>query len=1006
MTKSSSLVLDSFQIAFTAARSVNSTARLDDFLPPRDHPRYLGTLSRLVQIDLDFGWRQGRPRALSSYLLEYPELSSDADIRHELLLCEENLRKLHEGVRRSESPSGRLGSRIDPNFPPMPGFPSVGTKFLDFELVAELGRGSFGRVYVARQPRMADRLVVLKIAADVDMETQTLAQLVHTHIVPVYSFHSESSLKAACMPWLGATTLAHVFTQIAQRQELPKSGRFLRSTLQVSFSGNAPASGIGWPKTDPVISLPPELPIIAPAATSVLLEQIDRMSWIETVLWLGSCLADALAHAHDRGIIHRDLKPANILLTDEGQPMILDFNLAFDPRRAANRNERIGGTINYMAPEHLEAFQGGKGVVDARSDIYSLGVILYQLLTLQHPHNQPVLAEEDLQTLLEGRNKPPRSVCELNPSATPAVDAILRKCLHQDPEKRYQSARELHEDLERQRNHLPLEHTPEPSLVERGQKWSYRHPRLATAGLISLIAGVMISLLLWGFVWRGQALTQASARQRQADFQQAFSLVQFMLNTRCEDRDWLEQGCTRAAQCLAIWGVLDRGDWRQDPAWLALSPTQRLQQEENIGEVLFLLARGKDRLADTLAGEAKKREQTIVTELLARARGCFAEDQLPPLILRFEAGLLVRAGLAREASQLMTAAQKLNAHTPRALALDGADFAFRGHYRDAVKALSEAVALQPNHFAAWFAVGYAKDSLLDNAGAIAAYSTAIALEPDFPWTYSNRGLVLLRQGESQLAWNDFDHLVQVLPDELEPRINRALADHRLNRNIAAKSDLTAVLEMKTRYSRVWFMRSRVLAALGDIVGAEQDLQRGLKELPQDEQDRLARAVAFIGQGKLKEALLDLDAVLARNPRSYVARSNKAYLLAEKLDRLQDAIYILDRAVDMYPDAVALRSGRAVYHARLGHNKEATLDIGDVLKREKNADLLYQSACVYALLSKDQRHLRQQALGYLAAALDAGYRKVEQARTDPDLELLRDDPGFEKLLEAVKLLERK
>src|SRR5437763_3618638 len=105
---------------------------------------------------------------------------------------------------------------------------------------------------------------------------------------------------------------------------------------------------------------------------------LEGSTYIEAVLWIGAGLAAGLAHAHEHGILHRDLKPANVLLTDDGQPMLLDFNLAQDTKQASGASAAsVGGTLPYMAPEHLEAFRGADRAVDARSDVYGLGVILY-----------------------------------------------------------------------------------------------------------------------------------------------------------------------------------------------------------------------------------------------------------------------------------------------------------------------------------------------------------------------------------------------------------------------------------------------------------------------------------------------------------------------------------------------------------------------------------------------------------------------------------------------------
>src|SRR5205807_1392074 len=121
---------------------------------------------------------------------------------------------------------------------------------------------------------------------------------------------------------------------------------------------------------------------LSAVGSHVLLDKLEGYTYVQSVLWIASRLADGLAHAHERGILHRDLKPANILLTDEGQPMLLDFNLSADTKLGTSPEAAmIGGTLIYMSPEHIEAFRGGQRPVDARSDIYSLGLILYELLT-------------------------------------------------------------------------------------------------------------------------------------------------------------------------------------------------------------------------------------------------------------------------------------------------------------------------------------------------------------------------------------------------------------------------------------------------------------------------------------------------------------------------------------------------------------------------------------------------------------------------------------------------
>src|SRR5262249_37149420 len=131
-------------------------------------------------------------------------------------------------------------------------------------------------------------------------------------------------------------------------------------------NGAAAESAVDTPIAEPPCPTAPE--------NTVTLRMLEGMSYTNAVLWMGARLADGLAHAHERGILHRDLKPANVLLTDEGQPMLLDFNLSVDAAQETGAPAAlVGGTLPYMAPEHLEALKGSSKPVDARSDIFGLG---------------------------------------------------------------------------------------------------------------------------------------------------------------------------------------------------------------------------------------------------------------------------------------------------------------------------------------------------------------------------------------------------------------------------------------------------------------------------------------------------------------------------------------------------------------------------------------------------------------------------------------------------------
>src|SRR5262249_24979605 len=144
----------------------------------------------------------------------------------------------------------------------------------------------------------------------------------------------------------------------------------------------------------------------------VTLKMLESLTYVDAVLWIAARLADGLSHAHERGILHRDLKPANILLTEDGQPMLLDFNLSRDRKaRGGAAAASIGGTLPYMAPEHLEAFCGKRSTVDERSDLFSLGVILYELLAGKTPFaSTGGVSRSVLEKMIADRHEPLESL--------------------------------------------------------------------------------------------------------------------------------------------------------------------------------------------------------------------------------------------------------------------------------------------------------------------------------------------------------------------------------------------------------------------------------------------------------------------------------------------------------------------------------------------------------------------------------------------------------------------
>jgi serine/threonine protein kinase len=482
--------LDDFVEAYEAAQTSGEEVDLTQFLPERNHLLYPRVLRELVRVDLEYGWQRGRPRRLADYQRLFPDLFGDPSAVQEIAFEEYRLRHQAGEQPVATEYERAFGVRTagwpEPCRPPHPGtasadpaaaalMPELGSEFLGFRLLAELGRGGFGRVYLAQQPGLGDRLVALKVSTDLATEARALARLQHANIMPIYSVHVATPLQALCMPFLGSTTLADVLRDLRGHDSLPTSGKGLVSTLhdRTRKVGQPATETEGLarpPHTDnvpPCSAHPPRAAELEPSPNQQPpdnLEKLSRLTYVDAVLCLAERLADGLAHAHDHGVLHRDLKPANVLLTDEGEPMLLDFNLSAARTQWANpTTAAVGGTLPYMAAEHLEALDGGARAVDERSDLYSLGLILYELLTSRHPFPlRRGRVSDILPAMIADRDQPPPLVRCWNPAVSPAVESIVRHLLEPKPGRRYQSARDLREDLERQLSGRPLCHALDP----------------------------------------------------------------------------------------------------------------------------------------------------------------------------------------------------------------------------------------------------------------------------------------------------------------------------------------------------------------------------------------------------------------------------------------------------------------------------------------------------------------------------------------------------------------
>jgi eukaryotic-like serine/threonine-protein kinase len=301
--------------------------------------------------------------------------------------------------------------------------------FGPYELLAEVGRGGMGVVYKARQKQL-DRIVAVKM-------------ILATHLA------SPEHIRRFQVEAWAAARLRH--SNITQIHDVGQHNGQHYFTMEF-IDGESLAERIAR----------------------------ERLS-IEMILRLLSAVARAVDHLHAQGVVHRDLKPSNILLDHDDQPYVTDFGLAkvFVPGSEATATGVIAGTPSYMAPEQAT---GRNSEVGPAADVYSLGAILYELLTGEPPFRH----ENPLDTLLDILGREPRYPRQLNPHVPHGLELICLKCLAKSPADRYPSAAALADDLERFARHEPLSVKP-PGMIERTVQWARRQP-----ALVSRLGGLSI----------------------------------------------------------------------------------------------------------------------------------------------------------------------------------------------------------------------------------------------------------------------------------------------------------------------------------------------------------------------------------------------------------------------------------------------------------------------------------------------------------------------------------
>jgi serine/threonine protein kinase/predicted Zn-dependent protease len=987
------VLIDSAVDAFEAAKASGRAVLINDFLPDPTSPSYKNVLVELLRVDMEHAWWSEHRKTLSDYVAAYSSELADPELLTELAFEEFRLRReagemvsvdqyaRNPSIRVEKWPHSdtrivrvdqeetdtlsldEVQADVDALTRAICLLPAAESTFSEFKMIREIGRGAFGRVFLALQQGLAERPVVLKITGCSSTEPHHLAQLQHTNVVPIYSVHQRDDLQAVCMPYFGCCTMGHLLRAFQRQGTLPATGSAI---MKVVRAESARISGF-----------------TAATAETESTRQLDGADYCQAILRLARQIADGLAHAHVRDIVHKDLKPANVLITDDGRAMLLDFNLSdrIVPRGVAIA--AVGGTLPYMSPEQLTSLRRPEPI-DQRSDVFSFGVLLFQLLTLRLPFAQA--PGNSIHQMLASREQGPPAMNAFPRAVPPSIQALVKKCLSFRREDRFASFDEIATDLDRHLRDLPLKHTANPSLRERITKWRRRHPQALSASTMIATAVMLVAVLTSVVAWKSHRLRVLETAATLREIGDRLPEVWAVVSSPYSELESVQEASNRLDEFGEKMGIIDNG------RVVSSIPQPALAREyaDQFQDVSYLSAHARLRLARSFAAQDRTAWLDSALEFNKLA-GILAGDEATKAAIDSQRHRIQRL---RDGGRQVQAADSMPVSGSSTLSI--VELLYEGRYAQAASLLEQQHRQNPLDFLTLFHLGEAYLGLERISEAESHFTTCISIWPSAYLPVFYRGICRLGLERYRQAEADFDRVLQLRPGFTPAQVNRALALQAQLRLSEAVREVSSAIDGGAKMPRFYFLRSRIKKRMGDAEGAARDYELGMQSMPHDIRDLISRGIAQM-KSDPKSALSDFREAIRQNPSSREAWRNIIYVSGELLHQPAEALEATDQMIDRLGETPADLMTRAVLAARLGRAEEAERDVERVIGQSPSDKSWFQAACVYAVLGGDAR--AEAACDYLRKAVSINMEWAARLQ-DPDLQSLRSHPGFLRLVELA------